>query len=67
MQNDYPFHIYYTRALTSGDVPAVRKLIRRALRAKPQEIFFTGDETGEPLTPFEELATVVWRISRRGT
>lgn len=66
MKNDYPFHIEYTRALTSGNVSALRKLIRRALRAKPQEIFFTGDETGEPLTPFEELATAVWRTFEEG-
>jgi hypothetical protein len=66
MKNDYPFHINYTRALTSGNVSALRKLIRHALNAKPQKIFFTGDETGEPLTRFEELTTAVWRTFEGG-
>src|SRR6187551_2206404 len=66
MKNDYPFHIAYTRALTSGNIPALRKLIRRALRAKPQREFFTGDVTGKPLTHFEELATAVWRTFEEG-
>lgn len=66
MTNDYLFHIDYARALTSGDIPALRKLIRRALRAKLQKEFFTADKKGKPLTPFEELATAVWRTSDAG-
>ncbi len=66
MKNIYPFHIDYARALTSGDIPALRKLIRRALRAKPQMEFFTGDGTRKGLTRFEELATAVWRTFDAG-
>jgi hypothetical protein len=66
MKNDYPFHIDYARALTSGDIPALRKLIRRALSAKPQKEFFIGDKTGRPLTHYEELATAVWRTFEAG-
>lgn len=61
MTNDYPFHRHYVRALTTGNIPALRKLIRRALRAKPQKKYFTTDGTRKPLTPFEELVTSVWR------
>lgn len=57
MKNQYPFHIDYARALTSGNVSALRKLIHGALRAKPQERCFVADD----LTPFEELVTAVWR------
>ena len=64
--NNYPFHTAYVRALTSGNIPALRKLIRRALRAKPQKEFFTGDKTGKPMTHFEELATAVWRTFEAG-
>lgn len=66
MKNDYPFHIDYARALTSGDIPALRKLIRRALRAKPQKEFFTGDKNRGALTPYEELITAVWRTFEAG-
>ncbi len=66
MKNNYPFHIEYTRALTSENVSALRKLIGRALRAKPQKEFFTGDKTGKPLTHYEELATAVWRTFEAG-
>ena len=66
MKNDYPFHIEYAHALRSKNVRALRKLIRRALRAKPQQEFFIGDKTGKPLKPFEELATAVWRTFEAG-
>lgn len=66
MKNTYPFHCDYVRALTTGNIPALRKLIRRALRAKPQKEFFTGDKTGKPLTHFEELVTSVWRTFEVG-
>jgi hypothetical protein len=57
MTNDYPFHRDYVRALKFGNVPALKKLIQGALRAKPQERCFVEDD----LTPFEELVTAVWR------
>lgn len=66
MTNDYDFHPDYVRALTSGNAAALRKLIRRALRAKPQREFFTGDGTTKGLTHFEELATAVWRTFEAG-
>lgn len=66
MNSTYPFHRDYVRALTTGDIPALRKLIRRVLRARPQTEFFTGDKTGKPLTHFEELATAVWRTFESG-
>lgn len=61
MKTQYPFHRDYARALVSGDVPALRKLIRRALRAKPQKEFFSGDKMARFPTHFEELVTAVWR------
>lgn len=66
MTNLYPFHRDYVRALTTGNIHAIRKLIRRALRAKPQQEFFTGDGTRMGLTRFEELATAVWRTFEAG-
>lgn len=66
MTNDYPFHLVYRRALTSGNTGALRKLILRALRAKPQKKFFTGDGTTKGLTRLEELATAVWRTFESG-
>lgn len=66
MANDYSFHRDYVLALTTGNIPALRKLIRRALRAKPQKEFFTGDGTRKGLTRFEELATAVWRTFEAG-
>ena len=66
MHTTYPFHRDYVRELKTGNLPALRKLIRRALRAKPQKEFFTGDKTGEPLTRFEALATAVWRTFESG-
>lgn len=66
MTSDYDFHPDYVRALTSGNTTALRKLIRRALRAKPQKEFFTGDGTRKGLTRFEELVTAVWRTFEAG-
>ena len=66
MKNVYPFHSEYARAITSGNVSALQKLINRALRAKPQKEFFTGDKTGKPLTHFENLVTAVWRTFDSG-
>lgn len=66
MKNTYPFHRDYVRALTSGNIPALRKLIRRALGAKPQKEFFTGDKNRGPLTHYEELITAVWRTFEVG-